>query len=90
MIFLTTGGFKVEHLKLINILKDLSKDTSKVYANDKDHPIDAETNQRLKEYQMNPLELMKLKKAQKTEKGKAKKVGERSSSSGLKRGSGRR
>ena len=50
---------------------ELARSYTKVYANDNDHPIDAETNQRLKEYQMNPLALMKLKKAQATEKRKA-------------------
>ena len=50
---------------------ELARSYTKVYANDTDHPIDAETNQRLKEYQMNPLALMKLKKKQATEKRKA-------------------
>ena len=49
---------------------ELARSYTKVYANDTDHPIDAETNQRLKEYQMNPLALMKLRKAQAVEKRK--------------------
>ncbi|QDP49597.1 MAG: hypothetical protein Unbinned202contig1000_3 [Prokaryotic dsDNA virus sp.] len=48
----------------------LARSYTKVYANDKDHPIDPETNQRLKEYQMDTLKLLQLRKKQREDQRK--------------------